>query len=212
MGGPREAVWHAIIRRNYGANHFIVGRDHAGPGKDSKGQPFYGPYDAQKLLQQFEHEIGVKMIPFKELVFLPDEDRYEERDQVAAGARMASISGTEVRVDYLGNGKRLPEWFTRPETAAILSSVPCSISKLARISAMVDFPAPLSPVNPFISPLRAFAYIPFVSRCSQISSGVSTKTSMKRPSPTILRTWSREANNPFGRRCGSRALIKGTWL
>jgi len=123
MAGPREAVWHAIIRRNYGANYFIVGRDHAGPGKDSQGRPFYGPYDAQQLLQRFESEVGVKMVPFKEIVYLPDEDRFEEQDQVPAGTRIASISGTEVRVDYLGNGKKLPEWFTRPETAAILSQV-----------------------------------------------------------------------------------------
>ena len=123
MAGPREAVWHAIIRRNYGANHFIVGRDHAGPGKDSKGQPFYGPYDAQLLMQKFEHEIGVKMVPFKELVYLSDEDRYEERDRVPEGTRITSISGTEVRENYLGNGKRLPAWFTRPETAAILSKI-----------------------------------------------------------------------------------------
>jgi sulfate adenylyltransferase len=123
MAGPREAVWHAIIRRNYGANHFIVGRDHAGPGKDSHGRPFYGPYDAQELVKQFESEIGVKMVPFKEIVYLPEEDRFEEQDQVPAGARIASISGTEVRVDYLGNGKKLPEWFTRPETGAILSKV-----------------------------------------------------------------------------------------
>jgi len=122
MAGPREAVWHAIIRRNYGANHFIVGRDHAGPGMDSKGRPFYGPYDAQKLLQKCEDEVGVKMIPFKELVYLPDEDRYEERNVVPVGSKIASISGTEVRDEYLGNGKRLPDWFTRPETAAILKS------------------------------------------------------------------------------------------
>jgi sulfate adenylyltransferase len=122
MAGPREAVWHAIIRRNYGSNHFIVGRDHAGPGVDSKGRPFYGPYDAQNLLQECENEVGVKMIPFKELVYLPDEDRYEERDLVPSGTTIASISGTDVRVEYLGNGKKLPDWFTRPETAAILSS------------------------------------------------------------------------------------------
>ena len=123
MAGPREALWHAIIRRNYGASHFIVGRDHAGPGKDSEGRPFYGPYDAQQLLQRFESEIGVKMVPFKEIVYLPDEDRFEEQDQVPVGTRIATISGTEVRVEYLGNGKKLPEWFTRPETAAILSKV-----------------------------------------------------------------------------------------
>jgi sulfate adenylyltransferase len=123
MAGPREALWHAIIRRNYGANYFIVGRDHAGPGKDSEGRPFYGPYDAQNLLQKFESEIGVKMVPFKEIVYLPDENRFEEQDRVPAGTRIASISGTEVRVDYLGNGKSLPEWFTRPETATILSTI-----------------------------------------------------------------------------------------
>jgi sulfate adenylyltransferase len=123
MAGPREAIWHAIIRRNYGANHLIVGRDHAGPGKDSEGRPFYGSYDAQELLSQFEDEIGVRMVPFKEIVYLPDEDRYEERELIQDGARIASISGTDVRVDYLGDGKRLPEWFTRPETAAILSKV-----------------------------------------------------------------------------------------
>lgn len=123
MAGPREAVWHAIIRRNFGANHFIVGRDHASPGKDSQGNPFYGPYDAQELLAKFEGEIGVTMIPFKELVYVPHEDRYVERDQLAPAAKAVSLSGTQVRFDYLRNGKKLPAWFTRPETAAILSRV-----------------------------------------------------------------------------------------
>jgi sulfate adenylyltransferase len=123
MAGPREAVWHAIIRRNFGANHFIVGRDHASPGKDSQGKPFYGPYDAQELLAKFEREIGVTMIPFKELVYLPHEDRYVERDRLEPTTQAASLSGTQVRFEYLRNGKRLPEWFTRPETAAILSKV-----------------------------------------------------------------------------------------
>ncbi|HTM07773.1 MAG TPA: bifunctional sulfate adenylyltransferase/adenylylsulfate kinase [Verrucomicrobiae bacterium] len=123
MGGPREALWHAIIRRNHGANHFIVGRDHAGPGSDSQGKPFYGPYDAQNLLREYQGEIGVKMVPFKELVYLQDENRYEESDKVPSGTRVASISGTQVRVDFLGNGKQLPEWFTRPEISAILSRV-----------------------------------------------------------------------------------------
>ena len=123
MAGPREAVWHAIIRRNFGANHFIVGRDHASPGKDSQGQPFYGPYDAQELLARFEREIGVTMIPFKELVYLPHEDRYAERDELEPTAQATSLSGTQVRLEYLRNGKKLPAWFTRPETAAILSKV-----------------------------------------------------------------------------------------
>jgi sulfate adenylyltransferase len=123
MAGPREALWHAIIRRNYGANHFIVGRDHAGPGVDSSGRPFYGPYDAQNLLQRFESNIGVKMIPFQEIVYLPDEARFEEQHQVPPGSRVATLSGTQVRDEYLSKGASLPEWFTRPETAAILSKI-----------------------------------------------------------------------------------------
>jgi sulfate adenylyltransferase len=120
MGGPREAVWHAIIRRNYGANHFIVGRDHAGPGNDSQGEPFYGPYDAQDLVVQYQDELGVTMVPFKMLVYLPDDQRYEEIDKISEGQNTASISGTQVREDYLGKGLALPEWFTRPEVAHIL--------------------------------------------------------------------------------------------
>ena len=120
MAGPREVLLHAIIRRNHGANHFIVGRDHAGPGKDSTGKPFYGPYDAQENMKKYEHELGVKMIPFEELVYLPDEDRYVEGRDVPAGARTLNISGTQVRDDYLAKGKLLPDWFTRPETAEIL--------------------------------------------------------------------------------------------
>ncbi|MCS7324825.1 MAG: bifunctional sulfate adenylyltransferase/adenylylsulfate kinase [Anaerolineae bacterium] len=123
MAGPREAVWHAIIRRNYGANHFIVGRDHAGPGKDSLGRPFYEPYAAQELVARFADEIGVRMIPFQELVYLPDADEYVEADRVPNGARVASISGTQVREEYLAKGKPLPAWFTRPETAQILAEV-----------------------------------------------------------------------------------------
>ena len=120
MGGPKEALLHAIIRRNHGANHFVVGRDHAGPGKDSTGKPFYGPYDAQEMMKQYESELCVKMIPFEELVYLPDEDRYVEGKDVPAGARTLNISGTQVRDDYLAKGQLLPEWFTRPETAEIL--------------------------------------------------------------------------------------------
>jgi sulfate adenylyltransferase len=120
MAGPREAVWHAIIRRNYGANHFIVGRDHAGPGKDASGKPFYGPYDAQELLSKHEDEIGVKMVPFKELVYLQGEERYVEAGEEPKGAKVLNISGTQVRDDYLAKGKYLPEWFTRRETSAIL--------------------------------------------------------------------------------------------
>ncbi len=121
MAGPREALWHAIIRRNYGANHLIVGRDHAGPGVDSTGKPFYGPYDAQEMVEQYSQELGVKMIPFRELVYLPDEDRYDEISRVTPEVRTASISGTQVREEYLNSGKTLPDWFTRPEVAEIMA-------------------------------------------------------------------------------------------
>jgi sulfate adenylyltransferase len=121
MAGPREALWHAFIRRNFGANHLIVGRDHASPGKDSNDKPFYGPYDAQELVAKFSAEIGVQPLPFSELIYLPEEDRYEEASRIPSGTRTASISGTEVREEYLQRGRALPHWFTRPEVAAILS-------------------------------------------------------------------------------------------
>jgi len=120
MAGPKEVLLHALIRRNHGANHFIVGRDHAGPGKDSTGKPFYGPYDAQENMKRYGHELGMKMIPFEELVYLPDEARYVEGKDVPPGAKTLNISGTQVRDDYLAKGKLLPDWFTRPETAEIL--------------------------------------------------------------------------------------------
>lgn len=123
MAGPREALWHAIIRRNYGASHFIVGRDHAGPGVDSQGRPFYGPLEAQELVARYANEIGVQMVPFEELVYLPDEDRYVEISAKPPGARVLSISGSQVREEYLARGRPLPAWFTRPETAAILAEV-----------------------------------------------------------------------------------------
>lgn len=123
MAGPREALWHAIIRRNFGATHLIVGRDHAGPGKDSQGKPFYGPYEAQALVEQYSSEIGVTPLKFEELLYLPDEARYEEANKVPEGTPILSISGTQVRDDYLAKGVPLPEWFTRKETAEILQEM-----------------------------------------------------------------------------------------
>ncbi|MBC8334264.1 MAG: bifunctional sulfate adenylyltransferase/adenylylsulfate kinase [Anaerolineales bacterium] len=120
MAGPREALLHAIIRRNHGANHLIVGRDHAGPGNDSTGKPFYGPFDAQEMLSKYEEELGVKMVPFKWLVYLPDRNEYVEAGKAPEGERVLTISGTQVRDDYLAKGELLPDWFTRPETAEIL--------------------------------------------------------------------------------------------
>ena len=116
MGGPREAVWHAIIRKNYGCTHLIVGRDHAGPGSDSQGKPFYGPYDAQELLKKHETEIGVEMVPFKMVVYVEDQDTYFPIDEVPEGARTLSISGTELR-ERLSGGRDIPAWFSFPEVA-----------------------------------------------------------------------------------------------
>ena len=121
LAGPREALWHAIIRRNYGANHMIIGRDHASPGLDSNGNPFYAPYAAQELVQQFSEEIGVGLLAFNEFVYLPEKDRYEEVSRIGEGTLMVSLSGTQVREDYLETGRRLPSWFTRPEVAEILA-------------------------------------------------------------------------------------------
>jgi sulfate adenylyltransferase len=120
MAGPREALWHAVIRRNYGANHLIVGRDHASPGLDSRGHPFYKPYDAQELVARFSAETGVQAVPFSEMVYLPQKGGYEELSQVDETIQRLAISGTEVREKYLEAGRRLPDWFTRPEVAEIL--------------------------------------------------------------------------------------------
>ncbi|MFQ5555309.1 MAG: bifunctional sulfate adenylyltransferase/adenylylsulfate kinase [Acidimicrobiia bacterium] len=114
MGGPREAVWHAIIRKNHGVTHFIVGRDHAGPGSDSSGEPFYGPYEAQDLVLAHEEELGVTLVPFKLMVFVPEDDRYYPIDEVPEGAETLSISGTELR-RRLATGEEIPEWFSYPE-------------------------------------------------------------------------------------------------
>ena len=116
MGGSREAVWHAIIRKNYGCTHLIVGRDHAGPGSDSKGNPFYGPYDAQELLHQHEEELGVTMVPFKMMVFVQEKDSYFPVDELPEGTKSLSISGTELR-QRLADGKEIPGWFTFSEVA-----------------------------------------------------------------------------------------------
>ncbi len=114
MGGPREAIWHAIIRKNFGCTHLIVGRDHAGPGSDSAGKPFYGPYDAQELLKEHEEELGIAMVPFKMMVYLEEKDAYCPVDEVPEGVKPKSLSGTELR-ERLADGREIPAWFSFPE-------------------------------------------------------------------------------------------------
>jgi len=119
MGGPREAVWHAIIRKNYGCTHFIVGRDHAGPGKDSHGKPFYGPYDAQELLEKHQDEIGIQMVPFQMMVYVKERGGYAPDDELKPGETVMNISGTDLR-ERLQKGQEIPEWFSYPEVVAEL--------------------------------------------------------------------------------------------
>ena len=119
MGGPREAIWHAIIRKNHGATHFIVGRDHAGPGKNSSGVDFYGPYDAQYAVERYRNELGIEVVPFQQMTYLPDTDEYRPHDEVPQGVRTLNISGTELR-SRLRTGKDIPEWFSYPEVVRVL--------------------------------------------------------------------------------------------
>ena len=122
MAGPREALWHALIRKNYGCTHLIVGRDHAGPGLDSDGNPFYGPYDAQDLLKKHEDEIEIKMVPFKLFVYVEEKDDFYEFDKIPEGLSGQNISGTDLRKKLM-NGEDIPEWFTYPEIATELQKI-----------------------------------------------------------------------------------------
>ncbi|TFL02441.1 sulfate adenylyltransferase [Pterulicium gracile] len=119
MGGPREAVWHAVIRKNYGATHFIVGRDHAGPGKNSQGVDFYGPYDAQELVTKYHDELQIEMVPFQMMTYLPEKDEYQPIDEVPKGVQTLDISGTELR-RRLRTGAPIPDWFSYEAVVARL--------------------------------------------------------------------------------------------
>ena len=116
MGGPREVLWHAIIRKNYGCSHLIVGRDHAGPGNDENGKPFYGPYAAQQLFITHQKELGITPVPFNTMVYVEDQDTYVQESEVPAGVRTLNISGTDLR-RRLSEGRELPSWFTFEEVA-----------------------------------------------------------------------------------------------
>lgn len=114
LGGPREAIWHGLIRKNHGCTHLIVGRDHAGPGKDGDGKPFYGHYEAQELFRKHEGDIGVSMVPFSMMVYVEDEDKYFPEDEVPKDKHVLHLSGTELR-QRLNEGRDIPAWFTYPE-------------------------------------------------------------------------------------------------
>ncbi len=116
MGGPREALLHAIIRKNYGCTHIIIGRDHAGPGNDSEGNPFYGPYDAQELLTEYKSEIGIEIVPFQFMVYTPSSKSYKPLESLDEGEDYQTISGTELR-SILDKGDEIPEWFSFPEVS-----------------------------------------------------------------------------------------------
>jgi sulfate adenylyltransferase len=114
MAGPREALWHCIIRRNHGLTHFIVGRDHAGPGKNSAGKDFYDPYAAQELVALHQKEVGIEMVDFKQMVFVQEKAQYYPVDEVPEGATVLDISGTELR-RRLREGLEIPDWFSFPD-------------------------------------------------------------------------------------------------
>ncbi|OGT62156.1 MAG: adenylyltransferase [Gammaproteobacteria bacterium RIFCSPLOWO2_02_FULL_42_14] len=122
MAGPREALWHALIRKNYGCTHFIVGRDHAGPGNDKNNQPFYHPYAAQELVKTHEEEIKIKMVPFQEMVFDKIKRRYIPADQIQSESDIARISGTQLR-ELLQTGAEIPGWFSFPSVIQELRKV-----------------------------------------------------------------------------------------
>ncbi|WP_114241242.1 bifunctional sulfate adenylyltransferase/adenylylsulfate kinase [Dyella sp. C9] len=119
MGGPREALWHAIIRKNYGASHFIVGRDHAGPGQDASGRPFYGPFEAQHLLERHQEELGIRIVPFPAMVYVANRDAYLPSTELQAEDEVRDISGTQLR-RHLQEGSEIPSWFSFPEVVKIL--------------------------------------------------------------------------------------------
>ena len=122
MAGPREACLHALIRKNYGCTHFVVGRDHAGPSyKTKEGKTFYGPYDAQNLLEKYEKEIGIKSIVSMQIVYNQTKNIYEPIDEVDKNDTILELSGTQQR-ELLRSGKEIPEWFSYPEVINILKS------------------------------------------------------------------------------------------
>ena len=128
MAGPREALWHSIIRKNYGCNYFIVGRDHASPGLNRDKKPFYGPYDAQKILNEHSKELEMNIVPFKQLVYVKEKRSFMGIDEVPNDCTALSVSGTELR-NMLDEGKEIPEWFSYPEVIEELQKQRPALSK-----------------------------------------------------------------------------------
>ena len=128
MAGPREALWHGIIRKNHGCTHFIIGRDHAGPGKDTYGNDFYAPYEAQSLFKKYSKEIGIEMVSFKELVYVPEQGKFKPIDELNSGIKTLNISGTELR-RRLYEGIAVPDWFSFPEVLEELRKTLPPLSK-----------------------------------------------------------------------------------
>ena len=128
MGGPREALLHAIIRKNFGCSHFIIGRDHAGPGLDNDGVPFYEPYAAQDLVKQFESEVGIKVVPFQFMVYVPSKRKYMSLDNLDGDLKYETISGTQLR-EKIDNGDDIPKWFSYPEVTSELIKSKQSVNK-----------------------------------------------------------------------------------
>ena len=114
MAGPKEALWHAIIRKNYGCNYIIIGRDHAGPGVDAKGKPYYQPYDAQELISQYQEELEIKMVPFQEMVFAKNKRNYLPLDQIKEEDQIETLSGTQFK-ELLKQRTEIPNWYSFPE-------------------------------------------------------------------------------------------------
>ena len=128
MAGPREALWHGLIRKNHGCTHFIIGRDHAGPGKDTYGNDFYAPYDAQSLFKKYSKEIGIEMVSFKELVYVPEQGKFKPIDELNSGIKTLNISGSELR-RRLYEGIEVPDWFSFPEVLEELRKTLPPLSK-----------------------------------------------------------------------------------
>ncbi len=122
MAGPKEALWHGIIRKNFGCTHFIVGRDHAGPGNTPDGEPFYPPYEAQELFSKYEEELDITMVPFQQMVYVEDKAQYLPVNETTPEMKIRTITGTEFR-RRLREGLDIPEWYSFPEVVDELRKI-----------------------------------------------------------------------------------------